>query len=130
MYGTLFNEFLACDDTLRVYSGEKLVFISRKDRLSPLIDYIRKFGNSHKQVIIFDKIMGNAAALLSIKAGCQEVFSPLGSHLAVNTLQKYNIKCHFIATVPYITTSDGNICPMEQLSICKEPEEFYMLINK
>lgn len=95
-----------------------------------MIDYIRKRGNSHKQVIIFDKIMGNAAALLSIKAGCQEVFSPLGSHLAVNTLQKYNVKCHFIATVPYITTSDGNICPMEQLSICKEPEEFYMLINK
>jgi hypothetical protein len=127
--GALFEEFLSGEDTLRVYRGKKLIFTSKKDRLFPLIEYIRKFGESQKRVVIFDKVMGNAAALLSIKAGCREVFSPLFSQLGIDTLQKYNIKYHAVAIVPCITAPDGNICPMEKLSTGKNPEDFYMLIS-
>ena len=88
MRGHLFNEFLASDDTLWVYEGDQLVFSSSEDRLLPLLEYIDKLMPHHQQVVVFDKIMGNAAALLSIKAGCQEVCSPLGSQLAVQTLDK------------------------------------------
>jgi len=129
MYTRVFNEFLIGSDTLQVYKGSKLLFASNKHRLLPLLEYIDRFVH-YSRVVIFDKIMGNAAALLAIKASCREVYSPLGSQLAMKTLDRYGIKYHFTETVPYIQKPDGeDMCPMEELSMNKEPEEFYELIR-
>jgi hypothetical protein len=126
MYAPLFNEFLTSDDTLRVYEGDQLIFSSSKDRLLPLLEYLDRFAADHQRVVIFDKIIGNAAALLAIKADCQTVFSPLGSQLATNTLEKYGIEYHFSQIVPCIQRADGeDMCPMEKLSLGKDTEEFY-----
>ncbi len=86
MYTYLFNEFSLSNDTLQVYKDDKLLFSSNKDRLLPILEYIDKFAPHHQQAVIFDKIMGNAAALLSVKANCHEVYSPLGSKLALKTV--------------------------------------------
>jgi len=130
MHQHFFNEFLTSSDTLWVYEGDQLIFFSNKDRLLPLLEYIDRFTPHHQQVVIFDKIMGNAAALLLIKAGCQEVYSPLGSQLAVKTLDKYGIKYYFTEIVPYIQRPGGeDMCPMEKLSIDKESEEFYEVMR-
>ena len=129
MYTHLFNEFMAGDDTLQVYEDSKLIFASNKDRLLPLMEYIADFSPYH-QVTIFDKVTGNAAALLAVKANCREVYSPLGSQIAVNTLDKYGIKYHFNEIIPFIQQPDRNdMCPMEKLSIDKDPEEFYEAIR-
>ena len=121
----LYNEFLKSDDTLRVYKDDKLIYASNKDRLLPLLEYLDEHPQHH-QVVIFDKLMGNAAALLAIKAGCCEVFSPLGSQLAVKTLEQYGITYHINEIVPYIQRPDGtDMCPMEKLSLKMKPEEFY-----
>jgi len=126
MYTSLFDEFLASSDTLREYKDGTLLFSSSKDRLLPLLEYIDRAVPLHQQVVIFDKVMGNAAALLSVKVSCQEVYSPLGSQLAVKTLDKYGIKYHITEIVPYIQKANReDMCPMEKLSIDKEPEEFY-----
>ena len=126
MHKHFFNEFSISDDTLRVYEREQLVFSSSKDRLLPLLEYIDRFTGDHQRVVILDKIIGNAAALLSVKADCQEVFSPLGSQLAIETLVKYETKYHFTKIVPCIQKPDGEgMCPMEKLSMGKNPEEFY-----
>jgi hypothetical protein len=125
MYADLFSAFLDSGDTLRIFRDKLLIFSSDKDRLLPLMEYLVDFKPG-EPVIIFDKIMGNAAALLAVKANCREVYSPLGSELAIKTLQKYNIAYHLNAIVPYIMRPDGKeMCPMEKLSIGKEPEEFY-----
>jgi len=130
MYKGFFNEFLMSGDTLRVYEGNHLIFSSMKDRLLPLLEYIDRFAPHHQQAVIFDKIMGNAAALLSVEASCREVYSPLGSQRAVKTLDKYSIKHHITEIVPYIQKPDGeDMCPMEELSINKKPEEFYEVIR-
>jgi len=128
MYTDLFSAFLASDDTLRIYQDETLVFSSEKDRLLPLMEFIvlQQKDSGQQPVTIFDRIMGNAAALLAVKIHCREVYSPLGSELAVRTLERYGIEYHLSEIVPYIQRPDGKgICPMEQLSINKEPEEFY-----
>ena len=126
MYTDLFNEFLTGNNTLQVYEDSKPVFTSTKDRLLPLLDYIREFAAYHRDVVIFDKIVGRAAALLCVKASCREVYSPLGSQLAIEALDKYGIKYHITQIVPYIQKASGeDMCPMEKLSIDKEPEEFY-----
>ena len=126
----LFNEFLTSGDTLQVYKDDKLIFSSRKDRLLPLLEYFDRFAPYYQQVVIFDKIMGNAAALLSVKASCQEVYSPLGSQLATKTLDRYGIKYHITEIVSHIQKpNEEDMCPMEKLSMNKTPEEFYEVIR-
>jgi hypothetical protein len=129
VYQPLFDEFLTGKNTLRVYKGNKLIFASDKDRLLPLVEYIDKFASQHHNVVIFDKIMGRAAALLCIMANCREVYSPLGSQLAIEVLEKYSIKHHLTQIVPCIQKPNKDMCPMEALSIGKDPEEFYQLIS-
>ncbi|MFH1022897.1 MAG: DUF1893 domain-containing protein [Planctomycetota bacterium] len=126
----LFQEFLVSGDTLQVYEGSQRIFASGKDRLLPLLEYIDSFSPTSRKVVILDKIVGNAAALLSILANCQEVHSPLGSQLAIATLDEYGIRHHFTVVVPYILQHTGNaMCPMEKLSMNKKPEEFYEAVR-
>jgi len=130
VYKPLFDDFLTGNNTLQVYENSKLVFASDKDRLLPLVEYLDKFAANHQNVVIFDKIMGRAAALLSIKADCREVYSPLGSQLAVEVLEQYGVKYNLSTIVPCIQKpNQEDMCPMEALSIGKEPEEFYHLIK-
>ena len=130
MYTDIFSAFLASDDTLRMYQDETLIFSSQKNHLLPLIEYIADYSAGQQPVTLFDKIMGNAAALLAVKATCREVYSPLGSELAIKTLEKYGIEYHLSEIVPYIQRPDGKgMCPMEKLSIGKKPEEFYQEIK-
>ncbi len=127
----LYNEFVGSGDTLRVYEGELMVFASDRDRLFPLLEFIAR-GGAEKGLLIFDRVAGNAAALLAIKAGCQEIWSPLGSELAVGTLHQNHVAYHFDMVVPFIQRDDKKgMCPMEELSRGKGPQEFHrILINR
>ena len=122
----LFARFVNSSDTFRVYHQGKLIFKSKKEQLRPLLDYIDTFSPQVKDVVIFDRIVGNAAALLLKKAFCLEIYSPLGSEIAARTLSEQGIKYHFSRTVPYIINKAGDdICPMEKLSLGKSSEEFF-----
>jgi len=127
----LFARFVDSSDTFRVYHQGKLIFKSKKERLSPLLEYIDRFVPQVKDVVIFDRIVGNAAALLLKKAFCLEIYSPLGSEFAIQTLSEQGIKYHFSKTVPYILNQAGDdICPMEKLSLGKSSEEFFRRLCK
>lgn len=126
MGASVFSEFLASNDTLRVYNDDGLIFVSSEDGLSPLLEYIDKFAHYKKDVTVFDRVVGNAAALLLKKLFCNEIYSPLGSELAVRTLSTFGIGYHFTKIVPYIKNkANQDTCPMEKLSMNKSPEEFY-----
>ena len=128
MNDALYQQFMVSGDTLWVLSGNNRVFSSRKDFLVPLLEYIQQPVLQHTEVTVFDRIMGNAAALLSIKAFAKDVWSPKGSEYALNTLRKVNIEFHIDEIVPFIQARDGvNMCPMEKLSISRSfsPDEFY-----
>ncbi len=127
----LFARFVNSSDTFRVYHKGKLIFKSKKERLSPLLEYIDRFVPQVKDVVVFDRIVGNAAALLLKKVFCLEIYSPLGSEFAARTLSEQGIKYNFSRTVPYITNKAGDgICPMEKLSLGKGPEEFFQHLCK
>lgn len=130
IYKRLYDEFMLSEDNLRVYDSDKLLFASTGDRLLPLMEYIEKFNPCHRQVTIMDRLVGNAAALLAIKANCRQLFSPLASQHAVATLQNHGIGYHFTVITPYIKKDDSeDMCPMEKLSLNKEPEEFYQALR-
>jgi len=125
-YQGLFADFLTSSDALQVYHGYRLVFRSEKDGLLPLLEYARTVAGGYTGVVVFDKIVGRAAALLCIKVGAGAVYSPLGSRLAADVLRQYGIEHRLQRLVPFITTADGkDMCPMEKLSLGKDPEEFY-----
>ena len=125
----MFGEFLASTDTLRVYKGDRLLFASGKDRLLPLVDYINQCAPYERGVTVFDRVVGNAAALLLQKISCNEVCSALGSEYAAKTLDSFGISYHFVETVPYIQNQSGqDMCPMEKLSLNKDPDEFYQAL--
>jgi len=122
----LFNQFSVSNNTLWVYRDDKLLFMSSKHGLQPLFEYVDKGAPFQGKIKIFDKVVGNAAALLMVKAKCKEIYSPLASELALKTLHHYNIQYHISSTTPYIQNREGeDMCPMEKLSIDKNPEKFY-----
>ena len=128
MTNALYQQFMASGDTLWVLSDSKRVFSSKKDLLVPLLEYIQQFSPIYTEVTVFDRIMGNAAALLSINALAKEIRSPKGSQHALNTLKEFNIEYHIDEIVPFIQARDGvNTCPMEEMSVSGSfsPEEFY-----
>ena len=129
-YSVLFREFLAGVDTLEVFEDGRPIFTSSNQRLIPLMAYLASPAFRQQPVTIFDKIGGNAAALLAVRANCCELFSPLGSEIAILTLHKYGVKYHFTDIVPYIKQPDGkSMCPMEKLSLDKDPEQFYQVMR-
>ncbi len=120
------EEFHNSADTLRVYKGGSLIFRSDKDRLAPLIDFLRDFAPAGGQAYFLDRVVGNAAALLLVKARCSEVYSEVGSELAAHTLRDAGITFEFKLTVPFIVNQSGDdMCPMEKLSLDKTPEDFW-----
>ena len=125
-----FERFLASNDSLWVYEGSKLLFRSTASGILPLIQYVKKRKRTRAEVIIFDRILGNAAALLAVKGGCRVAYSPIGSQLAINTLERYYVVHHITTIVPYIRqTTIDEMCPMERLSVGKDPETFYMAVK-
>jgi hypothetical protein len=128
--GHLFHYFLASKDRLRVYHRAELIFSSKDDGLAPLVDYVIKFVPEAGEVLIFDRVVGNAAALLLKLALCTEVWSSLGSERAAQTLSNFGIGYHFVSEVPYILNrQSSDICPFEKLSMGKTPDEFYETIK-
>ncbi len=126
----LFNYFLASKDNLRAYHGAELVFSSKDRGLAPLVDYVTKFAPGTGEVLILDRVVGNAAALLLKLALCAEVWSSLGSERAARSLASFGIRYHFINKVPYILNrQNSDICPFEKLSMGKTADQFYDTIK-
>jgi len=128
---TRYKQFLKSKDSLRIFEGATLIFSSQKDRLVPLMEFIEKRNPNSSDLIVFDRVIGNAAALLLTKIPCKEVYSPLGSAMAVVTLKNAGIESHFDETVDCIKDNSGeNMCPMEKLSQGKTADEFHTAMKE
>lgn len=125
-YSHLFAQFVETPDNLRVYLGDNLCYRSGEPGLKPLLSYIREFAPCPAGTVVFDRLVGNAAALLLEKAACREVYGQVGSDLAIATLRGLGIAHSFLKVVPFISDRAGDgMCPFEKASIGKSTEEFY-----
>jgi hypothetical protein len=125
-----FAAFAKSQDTLRVYKGSRLIFSSNKKMLTPLMEYLENALPLVENVTVYDRITGNAAALLLKSIRASKVLSELGSRNAINTLDEAGIKYNFNKITDCIMNSDGTtICPMEKLSLGKTSEEFYLVLK-
>jgi len=127
----LFQKFLETEDTVQIYLAGKLHFRSTQTGIKPLLTYIQEFAPCPEGAVAFDRVVGNAAALLLRKASCAEVYSPIGSQLAAKTLEEFGISYSFLKTIPYIVNRHGDdMCPFEKASLGKSPAEFYEIAKE
>jgi len=125
-----FEKFIKSEFGLEIWAGGKIIFRSRKSGIQGLLQFIKKNKKPTKDLIIFDKKVGNAAALLCTYLKTKEVCGVVGSKSAEITLKKNKIKFHFSKTIPYILNQKGiDICPMEKLSLLKTPKAFLNLLK-
>lgn len=126
-----FEKFLKSSFELEIWSKEEIIFRSKKPGIKGLIDFIKKYDQKFRGLMIFDKIVGQGVALLSIYLKAKEVYGKVGSKLATRTLKKFKIKFYFKKIVPKILNKKkDNSCPIEKLSLNKTPKEFYNSIKK
>jgi len=123
--------FMESADTLWVCQASRLVFRSEKKGIAPLLEYIEQFTAAWGGTTIYDRVIGNAAALLLKKVSCKKVYGIIGSELAIETLKRLRIPYSFRTVVPNIINRTGNdMCPFEKASLGKETEEFYQLAKE
>lgn len=121
----LFHLFLASEDTLWISQNDNIIYRSDKKGIVPLVEYITEHSQSEKDVIIYDRIIGNAAAVLLGKLLCKKAYTHTVSNEALKTMNNLGINCFHVEAVPHIINRAGNgICPFEEASIGKSTDEF------
>jgi len=121
-----FDAFLNSSDTLWIWKERTVIFRSAEKGIAPLIDYLKGQEEPLPAVAVFDRIVGNAAALLLDKARCTELYAPIGSDLAAETLKTRGIHYTFSRLVPFIINRNGDgMCPFEQASLKRSSDEFF-----
>jgi len=121
----IFEQFSVSPDTLWIYQNDSCLFSSDKGMLFPLLEYIAHRRTGLPGVVVLDKVIGNAAALLAIRAGAVEVYSPLGSRLAIETLLQHRIDHHLNKVVPISWQITARICaPWKDSPLARDLKSF------
>ncbi|MBI5466584.1 MAG: DUF1893 domain-containing protein [Candidatus Kerfeldbacteria bacterium] len=91
----------------------KIVYTSQEHGLAPLLEFIRKFPKAD-ELVVFDNVVGRAAATLFTLVKPKVVYGLVGSQSAVAILAKAGVTSHFTEVV-------------EQLRTTTEAEDYEML---
>lgn len=97
-----------------VLQNDKIVAIEKGRGISPLLKIYDKKGDLIQNAIIVDKVIGRAAAFITIKGGAVAVHGKIMSEDAQKLLQEHGIKTSYDLFVPRILNNkrDG-LCPLE-----------------
>lgn len=116
--------------SLVVVKDGQVLATSRERGLKPILSILSESKDKLKGAVVADKIVGKAAALLSIYGGITEAYAQTLSDCAKTTYHKYDIKIESSRVVPYIINREGSDkCPMEKLvENIENPEEAYKVI--
>jgi len=113
--------------SLIIMADGKTVFSSNKDGMVPLLEAIDKIGASRLSgsVVVVDKIVGKAAALLICVFKAQKVYTKMMSVKAIKMLDDNSIEYSAGKIIPEILNKTGtDICPFEKaVSETDDPEE-------
>lgn len=133
-------EYEKDDWDLKILSGSQMIFQSDDHGIAPVVQFLRVFKRNLKNIVIYDRIVGQAVALLFIYlsedssqrgGNVRKVLGVTGSEKAKDVLKKYELPFHFLKTVPYIANREKTgPCPFEKLSEGKTPEEFWKIASE
>lgn len=113
--------------SLVVVKHGKIIFETESSGLKGFLQVIELLGRELVESSVADKIMGRAAALLSVFSCVSAVFAVTISEEGIKVLEDNNIPYQFERCVPSILNSKGNgTCPFEKLTMTfANPAEAY-----
>ena len=117
---------------LLIYNGRDIVFSSALGGIKPLLDAIDAIGRDRlRGTVVADKIVGRAAALLTLYTVADEVHAALISTSAKEVLHSHGLKFYFSEETPTIMNrNETDMCPFEKLvQEVDNPEEAYRRIK-
>lgn len=115
---------------LAIVKDGKLVFKSRSPGVGGLLEAEEELGEWGRGSSLADKVVGRAAALISVYLKMAAVFGEIMSQGAINLLERYDINHQYDEKVPFIEDEDGEPCPFEKLvEDYEDPEKAYMEIK-
>ena len=83
--------------------------------IKPVINRINEDINYFKGLIVADKIIGKASAMLLVLSQVKEIYCVVLSESGKELLDKYGVAYHYENLVPYIINRLGDdMCPMEK----------------
>lgn len=115
---------------LALIKENKIIFSSKDDGLTPLMECIIKFKD-YKDCELHDKIIGLAAAKLILYSEMiKEVKTSLISSPAKKLLEENKIKIEAEQEVENILNKDKtDICPMEKKAMSLDKEDLFLDLN-
>lgn len=115
---------------LIIYDNKTIIFQSKARGLKPLIIFIKKFNRKFNYLLVFDKIVGRAAALLLVYIKTSQVYTPIISKNGALVLKKYKISFEAEKRVKYIMGKASKaMCQWEILAKNQTPKKFWQLVK-
>ncbi|MFA6197782.1 MAG: DUF1893 domain-containing protein [Patescibacteria group bacterium] len=114
-----------------IIKNKRLLFRSNMSGLSPLAEAINQHGRELDGALIFDKVIGRAAAFLIIHAGIRKVYTPLISGPAMDILRSSRCVVGYLEKVNRILDKQmTDLDPMERLALnATTPGQFIKLLR-
>jgi len=113
---------------LEAFSGETLIFYSDGKWLYPLFElegFLAPMNYEPAHLVVKDKIVGRAAALLLIRLGVGYVIAGIMSRPGKEALEKHEVKYEYERLVDRIT------CRTEELLIDEyDPQKAYAILKE
>ena len=129
-YMQTLEQFLQDGSSLVVYSAEAEIFRSDASDLTPLIEYVQTIGDRYAVVVIFDKYVGRAAALLMSLVKPSQVYVGVISEGGAAVLTEAGIAFEAAKQVTYLMdVASESMCRWEKLSLGKTAEEFRQVLK-
>ena len=112
-----FLEFTKSGFSFVLLKNREVVYRSCKQGLKPLLFCVKKNKKEMRGAVVFDKVVGRAAAILLAHAKVKEVWTLTVSTGGKRYLLKNKIKLQYQNEVKDIMNRKGDdLCPMEKLS--------------
>lgn len=115
------------EQTLQVYAGDTLLFGSNRNWLYPLLDfelYLESVPGDPQGMIVYDKIVGKAAALFLIHLGIRNVEAGILSKPGKMAFERFQVQFSYNRLVERIT------CETEEILLNEfDPGAAYNLVK-
>ncbi len=122
----LYREFVARELSLMVVERSGRLHRARGPGLQPLVAHLRDHAPVLEGALVFDKIVGLAAALLLVFGRVRELWTPVASSGGLRVLVTHRIPFRVQKLISYVPNAAGDApCPFETLARQKTPDELY-----
>jgi len=125
------DEFIESDLSLLAYSDGKCLFESRGSDLIPLLKLLEQKIDSQNGLVLFDRYIGRAAALLMTLIHPTMIYCRIISQGGAEVLHQHNMHFESRQQVAFLmgVTSD-EMCRFEKMAHNKNAEELLKALKK